>query len=141
MFDEMVLYHYILVQILLGLLVLGMIIPFLSSDSSKVIKRIRIYMFVFHGLVTTVAFSGLVAFVFAKMSFDLSIFIMIVVYILLTVLESIKYLKTLKLARESNTSIQKIRAISIKYILVNILLIVVLIVWKIVEHGSAVPIS
>jgi len=141
MFEEMILYHYILVQILLGLLVVGMIIPFLSSDSSKVIKRIRIYMFVFHGLVTTVAFSGLVAFIFGKMSFDLSIFIMIVVYILLTVLESIKYLKTLKLARESNTSIQKIRAISIKYILVNILLIVVLIVWKTVEHGSAVPIS
>jgi len=141
MFDEMVLYHYILVKVLLGLLVLEMIIPFLGSDSSKVIKRIRIYMFVFHGLVTTVAFSGLVAFIFGKMSFDLSIFIMIVVYILLTVLESIKYLKTLKLARESNTSIQKIRAISIKYILVNILLIVVLIVWKTVEHGSAVPIS
>jgi len=141
MFEEMILYHNILVKILLGLLVVGMIIPFLSSDSSKVIKRIRIYMFVFHGLVTTVAFSGLVAFIFGKMSFDLSTFIMIVVYILLTVLESIKYLKTLKLARESNTSIQKIRAISIKYILVNILLIVVLIVWKTVEHGSAVPIS
>jgi len=135
MFDEMVLYHYILVQILLGLLAVGMIIPFLSSDSSKVIKRIRIYMFFFHGLVTTVAFSGLVAFIFGKIDFNMSILAMIVLYIIITVLESLKYLKILKYSENG-----KIRATNIKYTLINILLIIALVVWKIVEHKSAVSI-
>jgi len=141
MFDEMVFYHDILVKILLGLLVVGMLIPFLSSDSIKSIRRIRIYMFVFHGFITTVAFSGLVAFVFVKMSFDLSILVMIVVYIFLTVLESVKYLKILKLYKNSSNSIKDIQSINIKYSLINILIVTSLIIWKIMEHSSAVPLS
>jgi len=141
MFDEMVFYHDILVKILLGLLVVGMLIPFFGRDSIKSIRRIRIYMFVFHGFITTVAFSGLVAFVFGKMSFDLSILAMIVVYIFLTVLESIKYLKILKLYKNSSNSIKDIRSINIKYSLINILIVTSLIIWKIVEHSSAVPLS
>ena len=83
MFDEMVLYHYILVLILLGVLIVGIIIPFLSSDNNKVIKRIRIYMFFFHGFITTVAFSGLVTFVFGNIAFSLKILIMLLFYIII----------------------------------------------------------
>jgi len=136
MFEEMILYHNILVKILLGLLVVGIIIPFFSKDSSKVIKRLRIYMFFFHGLVTTVAFSGLIAFVFGKIDFNLSILAMVALYIIISVLESLKYLKILKYSNNS-----QIRATNIKYTLINILLIVALVVWKIVEHKSAVSIS
>ncbi|MCK4442837.1 MAG: hypothetical protein KAU90_12590, partial [Sulfurovaceae bacterium] len=96
----------------------------------------RIYIFVFHGFITTVAFSGLVAFVFGKMSFDLSILAMIVIYIFISILESIKYLKILKYNDKS-----KIVATNIKYTLISISLIVALIIWKIVEHKSAVSLS
>jgi len=135
MFEEMILYHYILVQILLGLLVVGMIIPFLSKDSSKTIKRLRIYMFFFHGLVTTVAFSGLIAFIFGKIDFNMSILAMVALYIIISVLESLKYLKILKYSENS-----QIKVTNIKYTLINIVLIVALVVWKIVEHKSAVSI-
>jgi len=135
MFEEMILYHNILVKILLGLLVVGIIIPFFSKDSSKTIKRLRIYMFFFHGLVTTVAFSGLIAFVFGKIDFNLSILAMVALYIIISVLESLKYLKILKYSENS-----KIKATNIKYTLINILLIVALVVWKVVEHKSAVSI-
>jgi len=136
MFEEMILYHNILVKILLGILIVGIIIPFLSSDSSQTIKRLRIYMFVFHGLATTVAFSGLIAFVFGKIDFNISILAMILLYIIVSVLESIKYLKILKYSDNS-----QIRATNIKYTLINILLIVALVVWKIVEYKSAVSVS
>jgi len=136
MFEEMILYHNILVKILLGLLIVGIIIPFLSKDSSKTIKRLRIYMFVFHGLATTVAFSGLIAFIFGKIDFNISILAMILLYIIVSVLESIKYLKILKYSDNS-----QIRATNIKYTLINILLIVALVVWKIVEYKSAVSVS
>jgi len=137
MFDEMVLYHSILVEILLGLLVISLAIIFVGDDYKKIVKRMRVYMFFFHGLTTTVAFSGLVAFVFAKMSFDLTILAMIVVYVALSSLESLKYLKILKKSK----NIKEIRTIGLKYTAINILLIVVLIVWKIEEHSHAVPIS
>jgi len=135
MFEEMILYHNILVKILLGILLVGITIPFLSSDRAKTIKRLRVYMFFFHGLVTTVAFSGLIAFVFGKIDFNLSILAMIALYIIISVLESLKYLKILKYSDNS-----QIRATNIKYTLINILLIVALVVWKIVEHKSAVSI-
>ncbi len=136
MFEEMVLYHSILVKILFGILVVGMLIPFLSSDSNKIIKQMRIYMFVFHGFITAVAFSGLVAFVFAKMCFDLSILAMIVVYIFISILESLKYLKILKYNDKG-----KIVATNIKYTLLSISVIVALIIWKIVENKSAISLS
>jgi len=136
MFEEMILYHNILVKILLGLLIVGIIIPFLSKDSSQTIKRLRIYMFFFHGLVTTVAFSGLIAFVFGKIDFNLSILAMVALYIIISVLESLKYLKILKYSDNS-----QIKVTNIKYTLINIVLIVALVVWKILEHKSAVSIS
>ena len=123
MFDEMVLYHYILVLILLGVLIVGMIIPFLSSDSNKSIKRIRIYMFVFHGFITTVAFSGLVTFIFGNIAFSLKILIMLLFYIIISFLESMKYFNILKNPLDNNHC----RAISVRYGVINILLILILI--------------
>jgi hypothetical protein len=93
-------------------------------------------MFFIHSFFAMVAFSGLVAFMFAKMDFDLSISAMIVVYISITIVESIKYIKMLKL-----DDISKIRAVDIKYTIINILQIVALVIWKLKEHKDAVPIS
>jgi hypothetical protein len=136
MFEEMLLYHLILVYILLGVILIGATIPFWNSNYNKTIKRLRIYMFWFHGIMTTVAFSGLVAFVFAKMDFNLRIFTMIMVYISITLLESIKYIKTIN----RGYSLEKIRNIAIKYTIVDIILIVAMILWKTKGQSGAVSI-
>ncbi len=135
MFKEMVLYHAILIYLTIGVLILGLLIPFLSRTQERVIKRMRIYMFFIHSFFTMVAFSGLVAFVFAKMSFDITILIMILVYIIISILESIKYLKILKYQDISQT-----RATAIVYTIINILLMVTLIIWEIKEHTHEVSI-
>jgi len=140
-FEEMIIYHSFLIKIVLGLLVLGMIIPFLSTSCNKTIRRMRIYMFFSHGFITSVAFSGLVALVFAQIDFNFSIFVMILVYILLSLFESMKYLNMLKVRFEAEVCVKKIRDISLKYTLINIAMVAILIVWKIMEHKSAVPIS
>ena len=137
MFEEMVFYHYILVYALLGLILIGATIPFWSSDYTKTIKRLRVYMFWFHGLITTVAFSGLVAFIFGKIDLNLSMYAMIVIYIILSFLQSVKYIKTIN----NRYPLKKIKIITLRYMLVDILLVVTLIVWKIKEHSSAVSIS
>ncbi len=124
MFNEMVLYHSILVDSLLLVVIIGYIIPFLSQNCKTTIRRLRIYMFIFHGVITTVAFSGLVAFTFAKMALNLNIVLMVLVYISTTTIESLRYLKFKKSCREN------------RYSLINILILIALIGW---EYAVSIP--
>ncbi|MCH9740354.1 MAG: hypothetical protein K0U38_05890 [Epsilonproteobacteria bacterium] len=140
-FAEMVLYHAVLIKIMLGWFVIGLITPFVSADCATIIKRKRIYMFVSHGLITTVAFGGLVAFVFVQMPFNMSMFLMIVAYIAISAIESIKYLKMLKTRSKPESCVKNMRVIALKYTLVNIAIVTALVVWKIMEVKSAVPVS
>jgi hypothetical protein len=141
MFEEMVLYHNILVQILIVVLLVGISIPFWSSDLAKIVRRMRIYMFWSHGTITTVAFSGLIAFIFGKISLDMGIIAMIVVYILLILFESIKYIKILNLSKTKENPIREIKVINIGYTLINVLLILLIIIWQIEEKANAVSLS
>jgi len=140
MYDEMMVYHRASVYLLLGLFLFGMLIPFFSKDCAKTVNRKRIYMFFSHGLINIVAFAGLVGFVFVKMDFNISMAVMILLYILLTVIESIKYLAMRKTLISKERCNNKLRAISIKYSLINISMLVGIIIYKIVEHQNAVPI-
>ncbi len=140
-FEEMVLYHAILIKIMLGVLVIGMFIPFLSKECRITIKRTRIYMFVAHGFITAVAFSGMVAFVFVQMPFNISMAVMIVIYLLISVVETVKYFKMLKMQYESNSCVQSLRGVAIKYTLINIIMILAMMIWKIMEYKSAVSVS
>ena len=139
-FDEMILYHAILIKMLLGLLIVGMMIPFLSNVCEKTIKRMRIYMFVFHGFMTSVAFSGLVAFVFVQMSFNASMGLMIVAYLMISVIESVKYLSMLKIQKELDGCSTQMRRVSLRYTTINIAMVALFVVYKIVEHANAVPV-
>ncbi len=129
MFNEMVFYHSILVYTLLLVVIIGFVIPFLAKNCNITIKRLRIYSFIFHGIITTVAFSGLVAFTFAKMTFNLNILLMVLAYLAISTIESIKYLKFKKGCK---------RDINIRYSLINILILLAVISWV---HAHAVSIS
>ncbi len=129
MFNEMVFYHSILVYTLLLVVIMGFAIPILNKNCNLTIKRLRIYIFIFHGIIATVAFSGLVAFTFAKMAFNINIFLMVLTYLIISIIESIKYLKFKKSCRKN---------INIKYSLINILILIAVISWV---HAHAVSIS
>ena len=138
-YDEMMVYHETLVYLLLGLLIFGMLIPFFSKDCAKSIKRKRIYMFFSHGLINIIAFSGLVGFVFVRMDFNISIAVMLLFYILLTTIESIKYLAMLRTLVSKESCNSQLRAISVKYTLINIAMVAGILIYKIVEHHNAIP--
>ena len=140
-FSEMIMYHAILIKMMLAVLIIGMIIPFLGSDCAKTVKRTRIYMFASHGLLSMIAFSGLVAFVFAEMSFNLSIIVMIVAFFAMIMLEVAKYKTILKGRSDAKSCVKKARTTAVFYTIVNIILIAGLVVWKIMEAKSAVPVS
>jgi len=137
-FDEMVLYHAILIKVLLGVFVIGMVIPFLSAECSKTIKRTRIYMFVSHGLITMVAFAGMVAFVFAQMDINIEIVAMIVAFLAMIGIEVVKYRKILKGGTAEGCA-KKARVTAVMFGLLNIAIIAAFVVYKVMEAKSAIP--
>jgi len=114
--EEMIFYHKILIFLLLIGLLVGLAIP--NSNIKNVKRRFRVYTFVFHGLISMVGFSGLVAFIFSKDSLNLNILIMILSYIAIVVLEIIKYLKILKLKE-----LQEIKLLNSKFSLISALIV------------------
>jgi len=137
-FAEMITYHSVLIKAMLGVLVIGMVIPFLTTECSKTVKRMRIYMFVSHGLITMIAFTGLIALVFAKMDLNLEIIVMIVAFLVMIMVEVLKYKKILKAGNREDCS--KIsRKSAILFTIINIAIIAGLVVYKIMEAKSAIP--
>jgi len=137
-FTEMIAYHSILIKAMLGVLLVGMIIPFLTSECSKTIKRMRIYMFVSHGLITMIAFTGLIALIFAKMDLNLEIIIMIVAFLVMIMVEVLKYKKILKAGTNDDCATTS-RKSAILFTIINIAIIAGLVVYKIMEAKSAIP--
>jgi len=137
-YGEMILYHSVLIKAMLGVLFIGMIIPFLSSECSKTVKRMRIYMFVSHGLLSMIAFTGLIAFVFAKMDISIEIITMIAAFLVMIMVEVFKYKKILK-AEVLDGCAKKARVTAVVYTFINIAIIAALVVYKIMEAKSAVP--
>lgn len=136
-FDEMILYHSVLIKAMLGVLLVGMIIPFLTKECSKTIKRMRIYMFVSHGLITMIAFTGLIALIFAKMDLTINIILMIVAFLVMIMIEVLKYKKILRTGK-SEDCVKTGRASVIIYTVLNIAIIAGMVVYKIMEAKSAV---
>ena len=138
-FEEMVLYHSVLIKIMLGLVVIGMIIPFLGKVCAKTIKRMRIYMFFSHGLLSMIAFSGIIALVFSHTSINISIIFMIVAFFALIALTIIKYKKMLNTRIKKETCVRDMRVLAIQYGVIEIAVIMSLFISKIMEYKSAIP--
>jgi hypothetical protein len=140
-FEEMVLYHSFLIKMMLGIFLVGMIIPFIGKMCSRTIKRMRIYMFVSHGMLSMIAFTGLIALVFAKMSLNVSMVFMIIAFFVLIGLEVISYRKMLR-TRENKEECQKeMKSIAVVYGLIKMAVVMSLVISKIMEYKSAVSIS
>ena len=139
-FEEMILYHSILIKAMLGLLVIGMIIPFLSSDCAKSIRRARIYMFFSHGLLSMIAFSGVIALIFAHMSLTADMMIMIVLFFVMIMVEVVKYKKIQKGVIDKESCNKKVRVNSLIFGFINIAIIAGMVVYMVMQK-NAVPVS
>ncbi len=139
-FDEMILYHAFLIKSMLLLLLIGIIIPFLSSDCAKSIRRARIYMFFSHGLLSMIAFSGLIALIFAKISLTIDMIMMILFFFIMIMLEVFKYKKILKGVSDKESCNKKARINSVLFGLINIAIIAGMVVYMVIQK-NAVPVS
>lgn len=116
--------HSLLVNIFLGFLFLGLLIPFLTAKNPLAFKKGSfIYTMIFQALATMVAFSGLVAVFTGDLGWALTTIIMGVVWAVMMYIEIQKY-KLIKVANLNNSDTHKLlKGAFIKISIVQILLL------------------
>lgn len=129
MVAQMLAGHSILVNIFLGFLFLGLLIPFLAAKSPLGFKKSSfIYTMVFQALATMIAFSGLVAVFTGDLGWSITTIIMVAIWAVLMYIEIQKY-KLIKLANLNNPDTHKLlKGAFIKISIVQILLVVIMMV-------------
>jgi len=93
MTEEIIAAHGLLVYLFLIFLVGGLFTPLMAGKTTKSFKKVSfIYTMIFQALATMAAFTGMVALFVGKIEWNLSISVMVVVWILMMFIEIKKYM-------------------------------------------------
>ena len=133
--------HSILVQVFLGFLVAGLLIPVLTAKNPLGFKKASlIYTFTFQGIATMIAFAGLVAMFMADLPMTVDIYIMVAVWAVMMYIEIKKY-KVIKLANTDNPDTHKLlKGAFYKISVVQILLVVIMVVLMVLKAKGVISI-
>ena len=131
--------HSILIKIFLGFLVIGLFLPMVTTKNPQALKKISlIYTAIFQGLITMIAFAGIIAFIFGKYSISLPIVLMIVVWVVMMYIEIRKH-KLVKIANlENPTTYKLIKGAFVKIGLVQILLVAAMVVLMVLRAKGVI---
>jgi len=131
---QMLATHSILIKMFLGFLVGGLVIPFITAKSPLGFKKASfIYTMIFQGLITMIAFAGIVAIFTADLGWTLTTMIMVFVWAVLMYIE-IKKHKAIKLANINNAQIHKnLKSAFIKISVIQILLVAIMVVMMVLK--------
>ncbi|MDQ1325014.1 MAG: hypothetical protein QG564_138 [Campylobacterota bacterium] len=142
MLEQILLSHSLLVKIFLGFLVGGLLIPFVGAkDPGGFRKASFIYTMIFQALIAMIAFVGIVALAMGEFSMTLSIILMIVVWIVMMYIEIRKY-KLIKIGNLQNEQTYKLlKGAFLKISALQILLVVFMIVFKVMEVKGVISLS
>ncbi len=129
MVAEMLVTHSILVKVLLGFLVGGLFIPFLTAKNPFGFRKVSfIYTMVFQAILTMIAFAGIVAIFAGDLGWTISTIIMLALWAVMMFTEIKKY-KLIKTANlENNDTHKMLKGAFIKISIVHILLVVIMVV-------------
>ena len=137
---EMLAMHSVLVKIFLGFLVVGLFVPMIAKSPLGFKKGSFIYTMIFQGIITMIAFAGIVAVFTGDLGWSLTTIIMVAVWGLMMIIE-IKKHKAIKLANLNNSDTFKLlRSAFIKISIVQILLVVVMVVLMILKAKGVISI-
>jgi hypothetical protein len=121
--------HSMLVNIFLGFLIVGLLIPVMTAKSPLGFKKASlIYTFTFQAIITMIAFAGVVAMFMADLPMTVSIYIMVAVWAVMMYIEIQKY-KVLKVANTDNPETHALlKSAFFKISLIQISLVVIMLV-------------
>ncbi len=138
MVEETLLYHAVTIKIFLAILFINLLIPIITkSERAREVKWTRISFFFFSGLLTMIAFSGVILMMVLEMPWNLSMTIMLIAFVLLTILEIARSrtLHKIWMLSESGASI------SWKFVLLEIVIVAMMVILMIMEKKGAISLS
>ena len=138
---EMLAMHSILIKVFLGFLVGGLIIPFMTAKNPLGFRKGSfIYTMIFQGLITMIAFAGIVAVFTGDLGWSVTTIIMVAVWAIMMYIEIKKY-KAIKLANIQNPETHKVlKSAFVKISIVQILLVTIMTVLMILKAKGIVSI-
>ena len=133
--------HSILVKVFLGFLVVGMIVPFMTAKNPQGFRKGSfIYTMIFQGIITMIAFAGLVAVFTGDLGWSTTTIIMVAVWAVMMYIEIKKY-KAIKLADLNNPDNHRmLKGAFIKISIIQILLVAIMVVLMILKAKGVVSI-
>ena len=131
--------HSLLVQLFLGFLVGGLIVPMLTANNPLGFKKASlIYTFMFQAIITMIAFAGVVAMFMADLPMTLDIYIMVAVWAVMMYIEIKKY-KMIKVANTDNPETHKLlKGAFYKISVVQILLVAIMVVLMVMKAKGVI---
>ncbi len=118
--------HSLLVQVFLGFLVAGIVVPLLVKNPAGFKKASFIYTMIFQAIITMIAFAGIVAIFAGDLGWSVTSIIMMALWAVMMYIE-IKKHKFVKLANlENENTFKVIKSAFFKISIVQILLVVVM---------------
>ena len=140
MIEQMLTTHSLLVDIFLGLLVLGILIPFVTSENSLGFRKASfIYTMTFQAIASMVAFTGVIAVFSGDLGWEPTTILMFGIWAAMMMIEIKKY-KAIKLANLENiVTYQVLKVGFIKISLVQIFLVVIMMAIMILQAKDILP--
>jgi len=136
MIQEALLYHVVTINLFLFLLATNLLIPWLfRRNEMREIKATRITFFLFSSLLSMVAFTGVILFMIAELSWNTRMSLMVVAFITLTGIEVARSMKLRRLWLRGESGV----SLSWRYVLIEIVIIVAVIFFTIVDKKDAIP--
>ena len=123
---QMIAAHSLLVQVFLGFLVVGIVVPLVAKTPAGFKKASFIYTMIFQALATMIAFAGIVAVFTGDLGWPATTIIMFAVWAIMMYIE-IKKHKLVKMANLENIDTFKvIKGAFLKISIVQILLVLIM---------------
>ena len=133
--------HSLLVNVFLGFLAVGIIIPFATAKNPMGFKKSSfIYTMVFQAIITMIAFAGIVAVFTGDLGWPVTTIIMMAVWAVMMYIE-IKKHKLIKVANLNNEETFKvIRSAFVKISIVQIFLVVIMMLLMVIKAKGLISI-
>lgn len=140
MIGEMLAMHSLLVNIFLGFLVLGILIPFVTAKNPLGFRKASfIYTMTFQAIATMVAFSGTVAVFAGDLGWAPTTILMFAIWAVMMMIE-IKKHKAIKLANiENEVTYKVLKSAFVKISLVQIFLVLIMMVIMLMQAKDMLP--
>ena len=139
MIETILFTHSILIKLFLGFLVGGLFMPMMTAKNPQALKKVSlIYTFIFQGIITMIAFAGLVAMVMGEYAMSLAIIVMIVIWVVMMYIEIRKH-KLVKVANLGNpTTYKLIKGLFVKIGVIQILLVAAMVVLMVLRAKGVI---